>query len=155
MLGFTLSSLSRRLQITPHSFSGGVTLSQHGAATRSLRCIQTTCASPKCQAACAPPKALKQVYETLTSRRVLNCTKSKKQEPELLQQGRTMALEPAAFSGFKRTWVACQELDLVEVLSVGILGSWSILALVHIFATTCGLRHSGGPPTISLSSLLG
>ena len=45
-----------------------------------------------------------------------------------------MALEPTALSDCKWTWMICWEVGLVEVLSAGILGSWSILALVRVSA---------------------
>jgi len=62
-----------------------------------------------------------------------------------------MALEPTALSGCKWTWMVCREVELVEVLSAGILGSWSILALVRISKMTCGSQHSCGPPAMLLS----
>ena len=62
-----------------------------------------------------------------------------------------MALEPTALSDCKWTWMICWEVGLVEVLSAGILGSWSILALVRVSGMTCGSQHSGGPPAMLLS----
>jgi len=104
---------------------------------------------------CVPLKGPNQVYETLTSRQELSCIKSKKREPKQTSKEEPWPSSlPLSLASNGLGWHA-RELELVKVLSAGIYGSWSILALVRISATTSGSQHSGGPPAMLFSDLLG